>query len=56
MLSSGLSMLWESDDAELALRERFGLDGREGAACWLGEVLAGHWGLVLRALPRLTVV
>ena len=56
MLSSGLSMLWESDDAELALRERFGLDGREGAARWLGEVLAEHWGLVLRALPRLTVV
>lgn len=48
-------MLWESDDAELALRERFGLDGREGAARWLEEVLDGHWGLSLQALPRLTL-
>lgn len=55
MLSPGLSMLWESADAERALRERFGLDGLDGAAQWLTEVLAEHWGLVVRDLPRLTL-
>lgn len=46
-------MLWESADPERALRERFGVDGLDGAARWLTAVLAEHWGLVVHSLPRL---
>ena len=55
MLSPGLSMLWESADAQRELPERFGLDGIDAAARWLKEVLAEHWGITATALPRLTL-
>lgn len=48
-------MLWETADAEHALRERFGFDGLDGAARWLGAVLAEHWGLAVQNVPRLTL-
>ncbi|ATG50613.1 aminoglycoside phosphotransferase [Brachybacterium vulturis] len=55
MLSPGLSMLWETVDAERALRERFGLGGRADATRLLTAVLAEHWGLSVQVLPRLTL-
>jgi homoserine kinase type II len=55
MLSPGLSMLWESVEAERALPERFGFEDRLGAARWLTAVLAEHWGLAVQDVPRLTL-
>lgn len=48
-------MLWESVDAEQALRDRFGLESTEHAARWLTAVLAEHWDLAVREVPRLTL-
>lgn len=48
-------MLWETVDAEQALRERFGLRGRADATRLLTARLAEHWGLSVQALPRLTL-
>ncbi|MDN6400922.1 MAG: phosphotransferase, partial [Brachybacterium sp.] len=53
MLSPGLSMLWESVDAEQALRDRFGLEGTDHAADWLTAILAEHWSLAVQEVPRL---
>lgn len=55
MLSPGLSMLWETADAEQALRERFGLHGTVEAALWLTSVLDEHWDLAVQDVPRLTL-
>ncbi|WP_394213839.1 phosphotransferase enzyme family protein [Brachybacterium vulturis] len=55
MLNPGLSMLWETVDAEQALRERFGLAGRAAATRLLTALLAEHWGISVQALPRLTL-
>lgn len=48
-------MLWESVDAEQALRDRFGLEGTDHAADWLTAILAEHWSLAVQEVPRLTL-
>jgi Ser/Thr protein kinase RdoA (MazF antagonist) len=48
-------MLWESVEPRRALRERFGLDGFDDAAGWLGKVLAETWDLDVEVCDRILI-
>ncbi|WP_114855903.1 phosphotransferase enzyme family protein [Brachybacterium sp. YJGR34] len=55
MLPEGLSMLWESDDPELALRDRFGLADLAEAERFVRTVLAETWDLRVASLRRVVI-
>lgn len=51
----GLSMLWESTEPRLALRERFGLDSFDEAVIWLTKGLAQAWAIEVEACDRIVI-
>ncbi|MEV6282703.1 phosphotransferase [Kribbella sp. NPDC051770] len=55
MLPMGLSMLWERDEPEQALRERFGFEGLDDAAAWVARVLREVWGIEGAVTSRLVI-
>jgi Ser/Thr protein kinase RdoA (MazF antagonist) len=55
MFPAGLSMLWESTDPVDALRARFGPDGFDDAAGWLGACLARAWDVDVQACDRILI-
>jgi Ser/Thr protein kinase RdoA (MazF antagonist) len=55
VLPQGLSMLWESGDATVALRARFGFADLAAVRTWLGVALQDVWDVRLRACPRVVL-
>ncbi|MGC0364104.1 Ser/Thr protein kinase RdoA (MazF antagonist) [Rhodococcus sp. 27YEA15] len=55
MLQAGLSMLWESADPVVALRDRFGFEDVESVAAWMSRNLAGVWGITAGECTRIVV-
>jgi Ser/Thr protein kinase RdoA (MazF antagonist) len=55
MLPLGLSMLWESVDAEVALKERFGFDGFAAVTDWASVVLDETWGITVGECSRMVI-
>ncbi|WP_460650881.1 phosphotransferase [Kribbella endophytica] len=55
MLPMGLSMLWERDEPEQALRERFGFEGFAAVGAWVPGVLAEVWGIEVAGTGRMVI-
>jgi Ser/Thr protein kinase RdoA (MazF antagonist) len=55
MLPLGLSMLWESADAEVALKERFGFDSFDAVAEWVSTMLDEAWGITVIGCSRMVI-
>lgn len=53
MLPEGLSMLWETNDPDLALTDRFGFRDRADVRSWLADTLAEVWGIDIGECDRL---
>lgn len=55
MLPSGLSMLWESVEPEVALEERFGFTGVAAVVAWATTVLDQTWGIAVSGCSRMVI-
>lgn len=53
--SPQVEMLWESDDPQDALRERFGLHDGATAVEWLGPWLERRWGMSVVGCERIVI-
>src|SRR5687768_7592255 len=50
-----LGMLWESDDPQAALRERFQFESPEAAAGWIAATLDRAYGISVESVDRLAI-
>lgn len=55
MLPAGLTMLWETDDPEIALTDRFGFHDRSHAQTWLSATLDEVWGIEIGECTRMVI-
>ncbi|MCJ1715520.1 phosphotransferase [Curtobacterium sp. VKM Ac-2922] len=51
----GITMLWETTDAALALRDRFGFATEDDAATWAIATVRTHWGVAATACSRIVM-
>lgn len=55
MLPLGLSMLWESVEPEVALKERFGFGSLDEVSGWASAALDETWGVTVSTCPRMVI-
>ncbi|GAA4425664.1 hypothetical protein GCM10023169_23530 [Georgenia halophila] len=48
-------MLWERSDPDAELRRRFGFDDADAAADWAADLLAGEYGIEVRAVDKMVI-
>lgn len=50
-----LQMLWEQDEPDGVLRDRFGLADLDAASAWVSGMLERHWGIAVAACDRIVM-